>query len=111
MNFRVDLLLVAIITDRGPAGNTQSFARIHLANLINFGIIPLVFQDPADYQKIEQGDMLEIDVSELKQHLTLINKTKNNTIPVTHSLSARDREMIQAGGALAYAKAKIHEQS
>jgi aconitate hydratase len=90
---------------------TQSFARIHLANLINFGIIPLVFQDPADYQKIEQGDMLEIDVSELKQHLTLINKTKNNTIPVTHSLSARDREMIQAGGALAYAKAKIHEQS
>jgi aconitate hydratase len=90
---------------------TQSFARIHLANLINFGIIPLVFQDPADYQKIEQGDMLEVDVSELTQHLTLINKTKNSSVPVTHSLSARDREMIKAGGALAYAKAKIHEQS
>ena len=90
---------------------TQSFARIHLANLVNFGIMPLVFQVPEDYRRIEQGDTLEIDISDLKRPLTLINKTKNITIPVAHSLSARDQEMIKAGGALAYAKEKIHEQS
>ena len=89
---------------------TQSFARIHLANLINFGIMPLVFQVPEDYHRIEQGDTLEINVSDLKKPLTLVNKTKNITIRVAHSLSARDQEMIKAGGALAYAKEKIHEQ-
>ena len=83
----------------------QSFARIHLANLINFGIVPLIFVQADDYRKIEQGDELEIDVSDLKKTpLILINKTRNLKIPVMHSMSERDMKLIRAGGSLAYVK-------
>ncbi|HEX9935020.1 MAG TPA: aconitase family protein, partial [bacterium] len=83
----------------------KSFARIHLANLINFGIVPLLFKSEADYEKIEQDDALEIDVAELQTgDLVLKNKTKSMDIPLTHPLSSRDIAVVRAGGALAYAK-------
>jgi len=88
---------------------TKSFSRIHLANLINFGIVPLTFVNEKDYNQIEQGDELEIDVAHLEdKNLVLKNKTKSIEISVTHTLSPRDVEVIKAGGALAYAKKQLH---
>lgn len=84
---------------------TKSFARIHMANLINFGILPLVFKKESDYKKIDQGDKLEIDTSNLSGGITLRNKTKGIDIPVTHAMGSRDLEIISAGGKLGYAAA------
>ena len=84
---------------------TKSFARIHLANLINFGIIPLTFSNESDYDLIEQNDVLHLDVSDLeKQPLTLINKTKNKEIRLRHLLTERDIRIVRAGGALPLAR-------
>jgi len=86
----------------------KSFARIHLANLINFGIIPLVFSNEKDYDLIDQGDDLEIDVSSLENNkLILVNKTKGKDIPLTHELRTRDSEILRAGGSLAFAKKQL----
>ena len=83
---------------------TKSFARIHLANLINFGILPLNFANENDYGKVDQGDELELDVSQLNGNLILKNITKGTDIPVAHSLSSRDIAILKAGGSLGYAK-------
>ncbi len=86
---------------------TKAFARIHLANLINFGILPLTFVNEADYDKIEANDTLELDTTHLdKKPLTLKNVTKGIDIPVTHSLTDRDLEIVKAGGTLAYVKSR-----
>ena len=84
----------------------KGFARIHLANLINFGILPLTFKDEADYDKIDQGDMLSIDTSVISPgaELALINETKGVEFPLAHSLDERSIAIIKAGGALAYAR-------
>jgi aconitate hydratase len=83
----------------------KSFARIHLANLVNFGILPLVFENESDYEKIGQGDSLEIDTSKLgKGSLTVKNVTTSVLIPVKPALAGRDVELIREGGALAHAK-------
>ncbi|TKJ42514.1 aconitate hydratase [candidate division LCP-89 bacterium B3_LCP] len=85
----------------------KSFARIHLANLINFGILPLTFANEADYDKIDQGDELEISLQELDTgKLNVRNITKNADIPAVHPLNEREIEILRAGGALAYAKDK-----
>ncbi len=79
---------------------TKSFARIHLANLINFGILPLVFKDAGDYDKISQGDELVLDISDIDKP-KLEDKTRGLKISVIPQLgSARDKELIKAGGAL-----------
>ncbi|MDD2717153.1 MAG: aconitate hydratase [Candidatus Wallbacteria bacterium] len=81
----------------------KSFARIHLANLVNFGIMPLTFQNPEDYDKITQGDLLQFDFSDIsKKDLQVTNKTKNQVYKVTHPLSSRDVEIVKAGGSLAF---------
>ena len=85
---------------------TKSFARIHLANLINFGILPLTFKDPSDYDKIEQGDELALDISNIDKP-RLEDRTKGLNIAVVAQLSSeRDRELILAGGALNLASGK-----
>jgi len=77
----------------------KSFARIHRANLINMGIVPFT----ADTDAIDQGDRLEIDVSNLDAaEFALKNVTKGTTIPVRHDLSQREKDMVKAGGLLAY---------
>jgi aconitate hydratase len=84
----------------------KSFARIHLANLVNFGILPLTFKDPADYDKVEQGDTLSLDITDLTKP-TLTDETKGVKIAVVPQLfSERDKELILAGGALNYASEK-----
>ena len=76
----------------------KAFARIHHANLVNMGIVPLT----CDTDRINQGDRLEIDVSDLEGALVLKNLTQGTEIPVEHTLSDRDIAMLRAGGLLAY---------
>jgi aconitate hydratase len=88
----------------------KSFERIHSANLINFGIVPLTFQAEADYDKIDQGEEILIEniqqsISQ-NQPLTVKNLTKNTQIKVDYQLSQRQRDIILAGGMLAYIKNK-----
>ncbi|UCF11615.1 MAG: aconitate hydratase [Thermoplasmatales archaeon] len=88
----------------------KSFERIHTANLINFGIIPLTFKNDNDYNKVEQGD--EIEIPDVKDNiekgglLKVKNKTKSTEFEVEYNLSDRQREIILAGGTLAYMKNK-----
>jgi aconitate hydratase len=84
----------------------KSFARIHMANLINFGILPLTFADKQDYNCIDQGDLLELEVKGLNENLLLKNKTKGSEIKVNLNLSNQEKEQIKAGGKLAAIKAK-----
>ena len=65
----------------------KSFARIHLANLINFGILPLTFKDEGDYQGVDQGDEIEIEIGDLRDTVTLINKTQERAIPLVVPLT------------------------
>lgn len=78
----------------------KSFARIHQANLINFGIVPLTFVNPDDYDIIDEKDELEIRIGDLKEECLLYNKTKGKEINLTHSLSRLDAEILKAGGKL-----------
>jgi len=79
----------------------KSFARIHWQNLINFGILPLTFIKPADYDKIEQEDELEaVDIRRILSQGNLIriaNKTKNEIYETEHALSERQLEMVMEG--------------
>jgi aconitate hydratase len=85
----------------------KSFARIHLANLINFGIVPLTFKDPADYDSIDIGDTLEVVIGNLRDGVKLRNLTKVTETELTHSLSQLDAEILKTGGKLPWVKAKV----
>jgi len=88
----------------------KSFARIHLANLVNFGIVPLTFVNKDDYNKIEQGDKFEIDLTTIQSgEIILKNISKNIEIPLTHSLSETEIEVLKAGGKLPHIKQKYSE--
>ncbi len=85
----------------------KSFARIHRANLINFGIIPFTFNYKEDYNFIEEDDKVIIEglTNALKNNeITLINKTKNKQILLSCDLSSRQLTIILAGGLLNYIK-------
>jgi aconitate hydratase len=85
----------------------KSFARIHLANLVNFGIVPLTFVNKENYEKVELGDNLEIDLTTIKSgRVNLKNLTKGLDIELTHSLSEQDLEELMAGGKLTRIKQK-----
>ena len=81
----------------------KSFARIHLANLVNFGIIPLTFSNKADYSGVTQGDVLELDAKVSQQVLRLKNVTKKVELQVDLVISDYDRAILAAGGKLAAA--------
>lgn len=86
---------------------TKSFARIHKANLINYGIIPMTFTDPGDYDKISQGDTLElVDLdSSLKNgtpFIVKINGTKQ--ITCVNDIAKRSADILMAGGLAAYTR-------
>lgn len=85
----------------------KSFARIHLANLINFGIVPLTFKDPSDYDKVEQGDCLDVWIGDLMGEVALDNLTKGIKIALMHTLSGNDAEILKAGGKLPWIKMSI----
>jgi len=82
----------------------KSFARIHASNLVNFGVLPLEFADPADYDAVQPGDELQLD--ELSRHLadgefTVSNLSQDTTFRVRHRLSPRQIATILAGGRIA----------
>ena len=90
----------------------KSFARIHRANLINAGILPLTFVNEADYDKIGQGDQLVLEnvrasIENGETELKLINKSKNIEIPVLCELSGRTKDIILAGGLLDYTRESL----
>ena len=86
---------------------TKSFARIHIANLINAGIMPLTFQNPDDYEKIDQGDKLTIKniyAGMESGAMTLIDETKGLEIPLACAFTDRQIAILKAGSLLAYTK-------
>jgi aconitate hydratase len=87
----------------------KSMERIHKANLINFGIIPLTFANKDDYAGIDQGDKLEIAnirtiLAGKESSVKVKNKTKGKEFTATFELSERDKKIILAGGSLNYIK-------
>ena len=84
----------------------KSFARIHAANLINFGIIPLVLKNEEDYDSLTEGEELYIEglVTALKSEDEVILTTRNKKIPLLLSLTDRQREILLSGGLLEYTK-------
>ena len=94
---------------------TKSFARIHVANLVNAGILPFTFANEADYDRIDQMDQLELaDIRTAMENNTpvvLKNLTKNEEYPLDAShLSARQRAMLLCGGLLDYTRESINKQ-
>lgn len=88
---------------------TKTFARIHKANLINFGILPLEFVNASDYDKINAGDVLELDGLHAHLHgnnhqLVLKNVTKGVEIPLKEDYTPRQREILRAGGLLNFTR-------
>jgi len=85
-----------------------SFERIHAANLINFGILPLRFNANSDYEAIEAGDNLHIPDIRTRVAssgtVTIHNRTRGATFQGTLELSEREKEILLAGGALNLAK-------
>ena len=88
----------------------KSIARIHKGNLLNHGIIPMVFDDPADYDKLEMGDELEIN-DLLNQMQTKVVEVRDNTKGITFKarleLSENELEVISCGGQLRYLKKQL----
>lgn len=84
----------------------KSFARIHRSNLINFGILPLTFVEEKDYDEIQPGDQLIIELKDrlAGEVLTVKNATRGTSFKVRHNLSPRQKEIILAGGLLNYTK-------
>lgn len=88
----------------------KSFARIHKENLINYGILPLTFENPADYERISQEDEIIIDnvLSGLKTGTFEIRiPTRNILIPAKLEVSDMDKELLAAGGAINYLSNKL----
>lgn len=82
---------------------TKSFARIHKANLINFGILPLMLANEADYDALAQGDVLRIELDALAPGATLSASTSDGRqLTLTHDLTGNEIAIIKAGGLLNY---------
>lgn len=86
---------------------TKSFARIHVANLINAGIMPLTFKNPDDYDKISQGDKLtmnDIYAGMDAGEITLLDETTGESFALVCNFTDRQKAILKAGSLLAYTK-------
>ena len=91
----------------------KTMERIHKANLINFCLVPIEFADPADYDKINEGDELQIDnlrqaVESGSDEIKIVNKTSSSEFVGKLELSKRDREVLLADGLLSYVSKKAN---
>jgi aconitate hydratase len=91
----------------------KSFARIHRANLVNFGILPLVFEEGGDYARISQGDLLELrglrrflEADQGSGSLEVFNKTRGEDYFLRLEADERDRRILRAGGLIPYTKSR-----
>ena len=86
----------------------KSFARIHVANLINFGIVPMTLKNSDDYENFQEGDLLEIEnfaeAVQKEEETVLYNRTNGKKATLLLSLSERQRAILLAGGRLNYTK-------
>jgi aconitate hydratase len=80
----------------------KSFARIHAQNLVNFGILPLIFEKPVDWEDISQDDVLRMEnlrtVLPSGRRVEVRNLTRNRSYRLIHQLSGRQLKMVMAGG-------------
>ena len=91
----------------------KSIARIHKGNLVNHGIIPMLFADPAAYDSIDQGDILEVEnlLDQIPlRRVTVKNETKHFEFDVTLDLTDNEIEVVLAGGQLRYLEKQLKEQ-
>ena len=85
----------------------KSFARIHAANLINAGILPLTFEDPDDYDKLTQDDKLVLEGIEkglISGRFVLTDNTTGQTFALKGEFSPRQASILKAGGLLNYTR-------
>ena len=90
----------------------KSIARIHKGNLINHGIIPMVFENPADYEKMDQGDELEVEqlLDQIPaRRVKITDKTKNFSFYAKLELSDNEMEVVLSGGQLSYLKKQLEK--
>ncbi|HWT82180.1 MAG TPA: aconitate hydratase, partial [Candidatus Methylomirabilis sp.] len=88
----------------------KSVERIHLANLVNFGIVPLIFANPADYDQIQDGDILIVEdiqgvLGKTVDTARVRNLTQGSEYSVKCDLTSRQRAIVRAGGMLNFTKA------
>ena len=86
---------------------TKSFARIHVANLINAGIMPLTFKNPEDYDQLNQGDVLSISdvyAGMDRGEMMLTDETTGKSYPLVCSFTDRQKAILKAGSLLLYTK-------
>ena len=86
---------------------TKSFARIHVANLINAGIMPFTFKNPDDYDKLNQGDELELNnvyAGMDSGEIILTNKTTGDKFALCCNFTERQKAILKAGSLLQYTK-------
>jgi aconitate hydratase len=92
----------------------EGYARIHWQNLANFGIVPLQFEDPADRERIEQGDVLRFeglrDALRDGDAIEVVDVTQDTTLRAVHTLSPRQVERILSGGVIRYMKDRLTDQ-
>ena len=93
----------------------KDFARIHWQNLIDFGVLPLTFENPAGYDQVESGDILKFSglASQLRKthKIDFQNLTKGRGITAVHDLSARQLDVLLAGGLINWVKSRTIEQA
>ena len=95
---------------------TKGYARIHRQNLANFGILPLTFANPADYDKIDQGDELELrnireGIQDPSKKVEVYNKTQDETYEADHNLTEREIEMVLEGSQISVVKKEFQQAS
>lgn len=90
------------------------FARIHRANLIHFGVVPLIFATPGDRRQVGRGDVLVIDdlhralrESRPIEPIEIINQTRGASFHVAHDLSPREVEIVLAGGLIPLMRGRL----
>jgi aconitate hydratase len=90
----------------------KGFARIHAQNLVNFGVLPIAFDDPADYDRVQQGD--DIVIHEVAEQIkagsavSVRNETREETYACTHRLSSRQVELVLAGSLISFLRHQVN---
>ncbi|MGH7417110.1 MAG: aconitate hydratase, partial [Candidatus Rokuibacteriota bacterium] len=89
----------------------KGFGRIHAQNLVNFGVLPLLFAESADYEAVAAGDVLEIagvrEAVRRGPELTVFNRTKGRGVAARHTLSPRQIEVLLAGGLVNWMRSRL----
>jgi aconitate hydratase len=86
----------------------KSFARIHRQNLVNFGVLPLEFADPADYDRIQPGDVLAFDPADGLAEVTVRNTTRHEDYRTRGGLSPRQVDILRAGGVIPQLRRELY---